>query len=524
MMLDTKLKVSDEQSANLRDANSKDTSIPDRAYEDAWSNWPEWVTLALYAAIISFAIPYHESWVDEAQAWQLARSLPLHTLLFHYVRYEGSPGLWHLFLWILTKAHISYEGMHWITGAIAVAGVSIFLLRSPFPRYLKLSLPFTCFLLFQYAMIARNYVLIPGLLFLIAACWKRRPVLIALLLGLLANVALHGAAISLGLAIVYATERLRERDGKNTIRHRELLIGAVILFVLYGFALWTAWPPHDLALSRVRGDSRSFTQNAAASLVMGIYAPWQLSFLFWIAIAGCFHARRRFFYLLPVIAFACFSGAVYAAWWHLGLLVPLVLCLLWITWPSRMFEISLYEKIGRGALVVMAATQIAWSAYAIAYDHYKPYSPDLAASRFLRPFVNEGAAIALTYASGDAGAKAYPAVGLMPYFDRNIFINQPDTFWSWSSSNTTERDFPAALISHPRFVLVESRQRSSGEPINLQEPKIQSLTKTGYELTNVFCGARPERFEAREQICHLIFTYKASPKTSTPGSMGGATR
>ena len=67
------------------------------------SRWPEWGTLFFYAALVAFAIPYHEPWVDEAQAWQLARNLPLTSLFKTYIRYEGSPGLWHFLLWMMIR-------------------------------------------------------------------------------------------------------------------------------------------------------------------------------------------------------------------------------------------------------------------------------------------------------------------------------------------------------------------------------------------------------------------------------------
>src|ERR1700683_4163321 len=102
------------------------------------SRWPEWGALFLYAALVAFAIPYHEPWVDEAQAWQLARSLSLTSLFKTYIRYEGSPGLWHFLLWMMIRIHVSYAGLHWICGAIATASVGLLLFRSPFPRYLKL--------------------------------------------------------------------------------------------------------------------------------------------------------------------------------------------------------------------------------------------------------------------------------------------------------------------------------------------------------------------------------------------------
>src|ERR1700751_1544778 len=130
--------------------------------------WPEWTALTLYTALVTLAIPYHEPFVDEAQAWQLARTLSLHDLFVKYIRYEGAPGLWHFLLWILSRAHVTYSGLHWICGITAVAATSLFIFKAPFPRYLKLTLPFTYFLLFHYAVVARCYVLVPLLLYAIA--------------------------------------------------------------------------------------------------------------------------------------------------------------------------------------------------------------------------------------------------------------------------------------------------------------------------------------------------------------------
>jgi hypothetical protein len=480
-------------------------SAPSELGQKIRLRWPEWTTMVLYAGMVAFAIPYHEPWADEAQAWQLARTLPLVTLFQKYIRYEGSPGLWHFLLWILNRAHVSYTGMHWICGAIAVAGISILVLKSPFPRYLKLSLPFTYFLIFQYAVVARNYVLVPVMLFMIAFRWKKSPAAIALLLGLLANVALHAAMISGGLAVVYAIERMRDGDFEHRDKRRKLLLSTAILLFFYAFAIWTAWPPHDLVLARVRGESRSFTTNAIVSLVWGVCEPWPLSILFWIALGLCFRARRSTFYLLPLLFFGCFSGIVYAAWWHAGLVIPLVICLLWITWPTRGRTISRYETISRVAMIFMAGTQILWSAYVLAYDHSQAYSPDLAASKFLQPLVRDGAQIAVTYLE-QPWSHSFDAVGILPYFDHNIYMNLPNSFWSWSANDPTEDLFTAALSAQPRIVVVETH-KPHNEPINLESPKVWILTKSGYRLTNTFCGTKPTRLQEGEDICHLVFQH-----------------
>ncbi|MGA2535082.1 MAG: hypothetical protein ABSF53_03635 [Terracidiphilus sp.] len=476
----------------------------------ARSRWPELLALCVYSAWVAFAIPSHEPWADEAQAWQLARTLSLGDLFKTFIRYEASPGLWHLLLWILSRAHVSYAGLHWICGSIAVASTALLLFKSPFPRYLRLTLPFTYFLIFQYAVVARNYVLVPPLLFMIAICWRRRPFIVALLLGLMANASLHAAVISGGLAIVFAIEYSKHSSTSEPHRRRNFLLCALIVVALYAFAIWTAFPPQDLSLSRPPGAHHPFFGWAIASLCWGICQPWILSIPFWIAIVIWFGARRKFFYLLPVIFFAIFSGAVYANWWHVGLLVPLLISLLWITWPAPGSVSTHFETIGKTALGLMIATQILWSGYAIAYDHYHAYSPDRAAAEFLRPYVDRGDPIAATDLD-DPVNYAFRAIGVLPYFDRNIFINLPYAFWSWSDHNPSEQRYQAVLPSHPRIVMVEIIYNGPEKPITLDHPKYKALLKDGYKFTNLFCGTIPERLQSAFTNCHVIFQYPEEP-------------
>lgn len=487
---------------------------------------PEWTALSVYAALVAFAIPYHEPWVDEAQSWQLARSLPLGSLFEKYIRYEGSPGLWHFLLWVLSRAHVGYAGMHWFCGAVGVAAVSVLLFRCPFPRYVKLVLPFTYFLLFQYAVIARSYVLVPILLFTLACGWRRSPVLVALLLGLLANVAVHAAAISAGLAVVYLLDRILRGDDRALFRRGEIIGAALILAGFFAFAAWTAWPPHDLLLhiAAVRGESRSLVEVAIASLVLGVCEPWPISIFFWVAIAFCLRSRRRLFFLLPVVLFAVLSGAVTASFWHAGLLVPLVITLLWIGWPGEEMAVGRADALAMAALLVMAGTQVAWSAYALAYDHSHAYSPDLAASRFLRPLVDEGARVAVTNLDEPQGIQDYRATGILPYFDHTIYMNQAEPFWWWSSENQTEERFAAALRLHPEIVIVEARAVSDGGPLPLETPKARGLIEAGYRMTNVFCGAMPQRFQLAGGSCHLIFRRAEGQSEAGLASSGRAER
>jgi hypothetical protein len=426
--------------------------------------------------------------------------LSLPALFKTYIRYEGSPGLWHFLLWVLVHTHVSYTGLHWFCGLVSVAATALLVFGSPFPRYIRLTLPFTYFLIFQFAIVARSYVLVPIFLFLIAFCWKRSPLLLGLLLGMLANIALHAAMISAGFAVVYAVSCLQGKMPGSGFSWRRQIEGLAILLTLYAFAVWTVWPPHDQGFKASNGP----LIVVVTLHFMELCRPWGLAIPFWVAIALCLQARRAQLYLLPLLLFALFSLVVHIAFWHAGLLFPLAICLLWITWPSRGTLAPRSEAMGSNALIAMAALQILWSAYALEFDHYHAYSPDLAASEFLQPFFREGATIAVTY-TADSGCHACFSVGLMPYFDDNIFINQPNSFWWWSTRNATERNFQQILPSHPSLVVVEAHPIHPDRPIDLQDEKIQQVVREGYRFTNMFCGEMPEGFQLREKSCHLIF-------------------
>lgn len=492
------------------------------------ARWPEWTALALYALLVGFAIPYHEPWTDEAQAWQLARTLSLHDLFHTYLRYEGSPGLWHFLLWILNRLHVSYAGMHWVSGGIALLGISVLVFCAPFPRYIKLTLPFTYFLAFQYSVVARNYVLAPLLLFAIAALWKKGPVVVAILLGLLGNVALHLLAISGGLAIVYAIDQGREQFRTSGSRSR-LIMAAVLLALFYAFAIWTVLPPGEFLFGNapppisghgvhLLGGLKSGALRMLSSLLWSVTQPILLGVLVWLAVIFTWHRRRRMFYLIPAASFAIFSS-VYLRFWHAGLIVLLMISLFWIgdvKGPALKWPDSAKSAVLLATIAYLLAVQLGWTIHAVVYDHSHDYSPALATTRFLWPYVAAGDKVAVTYL-GDYGAKDAFDVEMLPYFSSNIYMNQDRPFWWWSARNKTEANFEDALQKRPAVILVEFVE---GHLFNLahdmSDPKIEILRRADYTLTHTFCGQQPERFGYAIPVCTLIF----QPKMTTAAPSG----
>ena len=472
----------------------------------------ESVVLAAYAVIVASAIAHHEPWADEAQAWQLARTLKLSQLFLFNLHYEVHPILWYAFLRTLHLVGISYTGMHWVCGMVGVTATAILLFRSPFPIYLKVLLPFTYFLIFQYVVVARGYTLIPPLLYLIALFWKKGPVALAILLGLLANVEMHAAAISSGFAVVYLIQEIRSGAHKDARRRNRLILSAAILACCFAFALATAWPAKDLQLSGITAHSRSVFIIAGQALVWGLSDPLVLAFAFWVLFLLCLDERQSLIFILPILFFAMFATN-YLSFWHAGLMVPLIITVMWVTWPESTQRKSHYELACRVVFAIVCCVQIVWSVKAIKYDYSHFYSGDPAAALFLKPYVERNTTIAVTYI-GQPDNRTYNAVGVLPYFPRNIFANWNAPYWWASKANNSEGEYAAMLTAHPAMIIVETRE-NSWDPVDIADPKVQVLFRSGYRFTNDFCGVVPYRTILGMRMCHMVFQYSDGSESST---------
>jgi len=385
------------------------------------------VPTAAYALLVCFAASRHEPWADEAQAWLLARDSRFWALWTTLLHYEGTPGLWHSLLWVLTRLHVSYGALNYFSAAFGVAGAYLMFRFSPFVLPVRLLLPFTYFLAYQYAVVARSYVLIPPLLFGLAAVYnqrERRPLLYECLLGALALCSMHGLVLAWAIAV-------------TTVRRV-----APLFFMATAVALWCAWPAADVAFVRkFNYSSQHIWLTADRVLAEAFTADWRTALVL-IGASVPFFARGRslLFFLLTGVAFIGLAAVVYGQVWHFGLL--------FLAWLFAYWLAALRTRPGwlaNTAMVAALAIHCFWTVSAVYREVHTAYSGGLETARYL---AKHGIVEAGLYGMG------YAPVAVQPYFGRNIFINFEHSYWDWSSQNHMIRDYEKLPESRPPWVLV----------------------------------------------------------------------
>ncbi|HEY7387454.1 MAG TPA: hypothetical protein VH640_03025 [Bryobacteraceae bacterium] len=432
-----------------------------------------------YAALVILAILRHEPWSDEAQAWLLARDAGLFDLWTRLMHYEGSPGLWQTLLHVLVHLGLPYAAYNFVSGALALAAAWLFMRYAPLPLAIRLLVPFTYFLAYQYAVVARSYVLLAPLLFAVAAIYKdalERPALVTTLLCLMGSVSVHGFILS--AAIWFAICALGWRKLPEELRRRWLIATAVYALVMLLFLL-SAWPARDVAFAEGRGLANvaveRFEGVLLATFSQAFTGEWITSFaVVGLTIPFLWRGGGAWVFLPATAGFWIFGVVVYAKEWHYGIVFLTWLFALWIS--AGRIRITRAALIGLWAAI---AIQCYWTAAAVVYDLQHPYSGSAEAARYFK-----------ANPAKDLYAIAYPTTALEPYFAANIYSDfhggSPIAYWDWSKRNPAnpEND-PAAIFSARRRDVVLVGYRRDYERLYWQ----RTLSKLGYVHTRHFGGS-----------------------------------
>lgn len=395
--------------------------------------------LLLYIATVAIGIVAHEPWFDEAQAWLLARDAGPGELLTHYLRYEGHPPLWYWLLSIPAKSGLPYKTINIVSAAVAICGVILLLRKPRVPLALKIAIPFSYFLAYQYTIVSRSYVLIFPLLMVVLWLYPHReerlPAFTAVLV-LLSLVSLHGLSLAGAFALLYLVDLLRDRRAeraKGTLRpvnvRTHIICGAVLLITV-AFIAFVLRPVHDLSIKQIvdlRFSPLKMMYIGTAALLDSMAGvnlftiPMIVAFIVWFY-------RRGTLLTFAVLTLSLLPiSSVYFKLWHEGLFFFVLLFAILLTFV-RSDERARFDLSMLGVTVAILAVHLYWTARSIGYDIEYDYSGSRLAAEFIKDNHLERRRL---FGIG------FPALGLQPYFDHNIYANYPTRggfcFWDWST-------------------------------------------------------------------------------------------
>lgn len=197
-----------------------------------------WIIWALFTALLIFLASKHEPWGDEYIVWFMCKKMNL-VQLWQAMRTEGHFMLWHLLIYPFVKLGCSYWCLQFMSVALVSAAGWLIVMKSPFNLFSKCLVLFSTPLVYDFAVIARCYALIPLILFAIATVYpkqKEKPFLYCILVGLLSltHVYMEGMVAALFLLYCYEQIYLPNKSGEP-VRKYIAAAGVTILVVLVAF-------------------------------------------------------------------------------------------------------------------------------------------------------------------------------------------------------------------------------------------------------------------------------------------------
>jgi hypothetical protein len=170
--------------------------------------WP-YVISGVFFCLSLIGILNHELWRDEFQAWMVAADAHSISQLFHNLKYEGNPVLWHAFLFIITALTDDPFFMQLFHILVSTALVFVINRHAPMSLLQKVLLTFSYFIFYEYNIISRSYGL--GLLLVLSFCAlyptrSKQLWWMAAILFLLANCTVFGVILAGALAAYLALD------------------------------------------------------------------------------------------------------------------------------------------------------------------------------------------------------------------------------------------------------------------------------------------------------------------------------
>ena len=363
----------------------------------------EWILFAVYAFLLILINCFHEPWYDEAEAWQMARGASIRDLLFYVPHYEGHPSLWYLILAIPAKLGVPYElGLKFFNVIAALLYGWLIFMRSPFPKWLRWSLPFHYFLFYQYGVISRPYGLSVLCFLFMAMAYRERnekPWKFLLPMAFLCMLSGYGIVLAGGICLAWVWDICREKNWKFfsvSFWKDARVLGLFLLLVVAVLVILQIMPKADTYATAMKGyntllerliytlfvmlpdctvltvlEGAAYLSRARISLAI-LLVGILIGALFLFLLFALSSRKNRHYFFVPYLLFGIFSACVYFCAHHMGMIFAFTIFWLWIAlededrWAtlkkfqekSKLSEqdkktIGTVSKLGMAVLVIM---------------------------------------------------------------------------------------------------------------------------------------------------------------------------
>lgn len=367
--------------------------------------------LILFVTLAFIVGVRHEPWLDEAQAWLIARDTSLYSLFFKYLHAEGHPALWYLILKFVQFLGMPYKYLFILPIIFSSIGVYIFVFRSKFPWYIKCLFPFTFFVFYQYTIVARSYCLIFPLIALLATIWKDRYDKIwifTLILILLINCEIYTYLLA-GSIYSYCLLETFIDFRKGIKKEKKVYISFIILFLSFLVTLLYVFPTSSTQFpaqlkSYLISDS-FFTPFYINEIVKAIISLLIIGYIILFIYQS--DMKRFLVFILMMFPIIIFMNFIYAKPWHYGIITEVMLFIFWIEGFENKKSVKIF-------LIAFCIVQLSLCSLTSKDDYYEVFSPAEEVAEFLKEY---------DYNNLNVVCNNFRAVAINSYFDNNIFSN-----------------------------------------------------------------------------------------------------
>lgn len=408
----------------------------------------EIIVLVLYSVGHFLMTLVHEPWFDEALAWLIARDSTVKEVLLEATHYEGHPGLWHLALMPFAKLGLPYElSLSFVSYIFTALAIGIILWKAPFKRIIRLIMPFTYFMFYQYSVISRPYCMMMLAFVLIALFYKSRnhnPGRYIASMAFLCATSAYGIVIAGGLCVAWLLEMWLE-SAKNDMQESRIRcfwekmtehgkIIYLVLLLVYALSIIVRILPSDRAYASIRASEGGnslfvrliYTIFGALSDVFVTNAYFEfgtlrdtilfrsdilIGFVLGLGILAVIlyfgrKAHKLLTFIIPYTLFTVFTAFVYMYPHHLGIYLLFLGFWVWICKDDlknkeskdstkkqsidsgkRLSELqmlkTLLPSLGRMAVVLFICIPLYWNVASCILDVYYDYGSGRATYNFL---------------------------------------------------------------------------------------------------------------------------------------------